>query len=196
MEKKQNWADYYEQTEDTPPTPLLVKAFDYTKNPTDALEIGAGSPRDTQFLLEKGLKVIAIDPSDASKKLFDGFEKNSHFTFEYMGFEDFDFKENSYDLISAQRVLHLAKDRESLSKVFSAIKGSLKVGGVFTGTFFGPKDTWRARAKEMTFLEKSEVEEILEGLKVEFLAEKEIDSETAKGTPHHWHIFYVIAVKE
>jgi len=46
----------------------------------------------------------------------------------------------------------------------------------------------------MTFVNKSEILELLSEFKIKKLVEKEEDSETVSGNPHHWHIFEFIAV--
>ncbi|HVS79411.1 MAG TPA: class I SAM-dependent methyltransferase, partial [Candidatus Paceibacterota bacterium] len=118
------------------------------------------------------------------------------FNFELSGLEDFNFPKNQFDLVSAQRVLPFLQSKESLVKVFEKIKISLKPNGIFAGHFFGPNDTWCKEKREMTFVTESEIRELLKDMEITKLQEFERDSQTATGTPHHWHIFDVIAGKK
>jgi tellurite methyltransferase len=192
--KKTTWADYYKITKNNPPTKLLVDSLGFVKIKNKALELGAGSPRDSIFLANKGFDVVAVDKTPGAKELFENINKNK-ITFIKSSMEDLDFHNNDYDLISAQRVLPFIENKKLLTRVFENIKRSLKKDGVFVGHFFGPKDTWCLEGKNMTFVDEKEIKVLLKDFSIKVLKELEKDSETAKGTPHHWHIFNIIAVK-
>lgn len=195
-QKNKDWSDYYRQTAHKAPSSLLVSATKFVKNKGLALELGAGSPKDSMFLLERGFNVIAVDNSPQSQPLFKGLENNNKFKFEPNSFENFDFEIDKYDLISAQRALPFIKEKETFLDVINKIKKSLRPGGIFVGHFFGVRDTWCVEGKKMTFITREETENLLKDVEIITLKEREEDSETVKGTPHHWHIFNIIFVKK
>jgi SAM-dependent methyltransferase len=196
-DKQHSWDDYYKQTGKNPPSKLVVRAMDFVERKGVALELGAGTTKDAEFLLGQGFEVLAVDCTEASQEIFAQLvSKNAHCNFQLARFEDFNFERETYDLISAQRALPFIEHKEILIDVFSRIVTSLKPGGVFVGNFFGPRDTWCLEGKKMSFVSELEIREMLAGLDIKVFSERENDEPTAAGTPHHWHIFNVIAVKE
>ena len=69
----------------------------------------------------------------------------------------------------------------------------LRAGGRFCGHLFGDRDTWASQG--VTCFTRSEVEALLSGLSVERLDEEEEDSQDARGTPKHWHLFHIVACR-
>lgn len=189
------WSDYYKITSENPPTKILVEAVSKIDNKGIALELGAGTPKDTRFLLDNGFTVVAVDKDSQSKSFFEQINSD-RFTFIQDSFENINYPDNHYDLISAQRSLPFIKEKDVLFKCFADIKLSLKPKGIFVGHFFGINDTWHKEGKVMTFLDRQEVDHLLKDLEIIKLVEKEEDSQTANGTPHHWHVFDVIARKK
>jgi hypothetical protein len=75
--------------------------------------------------------------------------------------------------------------------VWAAIRDALVPGGVFAGHFFGPRDGW-AGSDGMTFHNSAEVVELLNGLEICHLREREWDGQSA-GHPKRWHAFGILA---
>ena len=194
MKSRPSWEKYHEKAKSLETAPLLVEAVQYVA-PGLALELGAGTPRDSEFLLGQGFQVLAVDNTDSSKNLFTHLQENPGFRFEQASFEQFTFAPAHYDLISAQLSLPFIKKREDFERVLLEIKVSLKPGGVFVAHFFGPKDTWSTEKKALTFVTKEELEHLLEGLEMLKFEEREWDADTLLGVPHHWHRFDVIVKK-
>ena len=195
MNQESNWTDYYRITANDPPTKILVEGLSYLKNKGEALELGAGTPKDAKFLIANGFAVTAVDKEDQAKSLFEKIGSDKKLDFVQSSFEEFNYPDSYYDLVSAQRALPFLKNKKLLVRCFNDIKRTLKTGGLFVGHFFGPHDTWCRENKEMAFVDRSEIEKLLEGLEIIKLSETEEDSSTANGTPHHWHVFGVIARK-
>ena len=192
---KKGWTDYYKVTKNNPPTKILVESLDHLScKKGEVLELGAGSPKDTVFLLKQGFNVTAVDKSTESEGLFKDL-KDNNFEFILSSFSDFDFSKDKYVLVSAQRSLPFIESKDELEQVFKSIKESLKEKGVFVGHFFGSNDTWCKEGKKMTFVNKEEILNFLDDFEIKLISEKEEDSQTANGTPHHWHVFEVIAVR-
>jgi|CXWL01.1.fsa_nt_gi ubiquinone/menaquinone biosynthesis C-methylase UbiE len=187
------WAQYYQATAGRSPRKLLIETLPYIEERGLVLDVGAGDLTDSIFLLQKGFSVVAMDSSPASLAL--SREINlPNFTFMNSGFEEFDPQSNSYDLITAQLALPFNKP-ETFNEVFMKLKESLKLGGVFTGNFFGINDEWNTPDSMMSFHSKGDVEHLFSDMQIIKIEEEESDKETAVGIMKHWHVFNVIAVK-
>jgi trans-aconitate methyltransferase len=80
--------------------------------------------------------------------------------------------------------------REAFAPLWALIRASLQPGGVLAADLFGERDDWAG--SEGTYLARTEVDALLEGLEVVELAEEERDGRSFAG-PKHWHTFQVIA---
>jgi tellurite methyltransferase len=196
-----SWKQYYELHAAMPHTKSLeIAVNDYCKNGGEALDLGAGNLRDTKFLLEKGFKVRALDPSPDSALLAEELHHPNLIMVPKL-IRDYDFPENYFSLINAQGILfHLPIQR--LKAVISKIKNSLKHEGVFTVELLGLNDDWNKEESEKTFLSKEQLEELLNGFEIIYLDEYERNVTSAAseiaGTNElkHWHKFRIIAIKK
>lgn len=194
MEKPENsWRTFHERTAERPPSESLVNAMKFVAGKDAALDLGAGSLRDTKFLLRSGFEsVTAVDiepaTTEAANKLGD-----EHLMVVIAPFQEFDFPENSFDLVNAQLSLPFTPS-ESFDEVFGKMKNSLKPGGIFVGELFGKNDSWSG-SPDMTFHTLEEVRGLLAGMTILDLQEKEKDDTTVAGSLKHWHIFYITACK-
>jgi tellurite methyltransferase len=110
-------------------------------------------------------------------------------------FEDFDYQENTYDLINAQYSLPFMK-KEYFDDVILKIQNSLKINGVFVGTFFGDKDGWNNKvSKTENFQTKEEIEKMFENFEILELLEKEEDKPAVNKELKHWHTLHITAKK-
>ena len=82
--------------------------------------------------------------------------------------------------------------KENIIQVLNDIKESLKDEGIFTGQFFGIKDSWSGREGVSTYAEK-EIREFLSGLDIIYFQESEKNGQTANDGEKYWHIFNFIA---
>ena len=192
-EPQKDWSDYYKVTKAKPPRPLLVKALESVADKNKAIDIGGGALNDTRYLLEQGFDVTVIDKSPLMEQESEDIPNDKLHAFT-VGFEDFDFPENGYDLASAMYALPFT-DPAHFDSVFTKIKGSLKMGGIFCGQFFGERDEWSTNQK-MTFHTKEQAENLLSDLEVISFKEEEKEDKTAKGDMKHWHVFHIIARKK
>jgi tellurite methyltransferase len=186
---------YYESTKNRPPHELLQEALKHTKESPNksALDLGCGAGSDTRFLLENGFSVIAVDGSADAEAYIKALPSQEKVRFIKSDFESFDF--GSYDLVNASRSLPFTHN-DNFEKVFSRVKDSIKPGGLFVSQFYGVNDQWNKPGETMTFLNKGRIEELLKGLRIIKLDEKEYDGTIANGKPKHWHVFNVIAAKD
>jgi tellurite methyltransferase len=189
---KKGWGEYYEITKNNPPSDLLIKALQYVTTKERAIDIGAGALKDTRYLLEQGFIVTAIDISAAIAEYAQKLE-NSNLSYQVTSFDTFDFPETAYDIANASYALPF-NSPDTFHSMFTAVKNSLKKGGVFCGQFFGIHDEWSSRRK-MTFHTKEQVEELLKDMEIVSLEEVDQEGQMENGTTKHWHIFHVIAKK-
>ncbi len=189
---QKDWTEYYKITKVKPPSKLLITALENVVNKNNAIDIGAGSLRDTVYLLEQGFNVAALDKSPLMEEESKSVNHPDLQVFT-TSFEDFEFPVGQYDIASAMFALPFT-DPIYFNSVFSKIKNSLKDRGIFCGQFFGVNDEWSTNSK-MTFHTKDQITELLSDLEIIRFQEEEKDDMTAMGKMKHWHIFHVIARK-
>ncbi len=188
-----NWDNYYENTKNYPPAPLLVKALEYVETIGKAIDIGGGGTlKDTLFLLSKGFDTTVVDKEDVIAVSVEkvGSDKLHFFV---SSFSDFDFPVNEYDLAAAIYSLPFTPPKD-FERVFEKVKSSLVQNGVFCGQFFGDRDGWKDNSN-LTFVTKEKAMSMLDGMEVLHFEEKEFDGKTADGSAKHWHVFDIIARK-
>ena len=193
-DKPIDWPNYFEDTKNYPPAPLLIKALEYVRIKNKALDIGGGGTlKDTKFLLSQGFETTILDKEKvvetAARKI-----KSAKLKFFITDFVDFDFPQNEYDIAAAIYSLPFVQ-RNEFPEVFNRIKRSIVKGGIFCGQFFGDRDGWNLN-KTLTFLTKEKARSLLEGMDIIVFEEKEFDGKTADRAPKHWHVFDIIARKE
>lgn len=184
--------DYYKNTKDLKPSPLLVEALGSMKSHGKvALDLGCGAGRDTKLLVEKGFHVTAVDSESAAKKYIDALESSpNQLIFIQNTFAEFDYK--NYDLINARYSLPFSSP-EDFIMVKDKILHSLNPGGVFVGQLFGVNDSWNGENPDMTFHTRSEVESLFSALEIIKLEEQDGEGVLASGAKKHWHVFNIIA---
>jgi tellurite methyltransferase len=177
METNNPWARYYKNVEGRPPHTNLVEAMEYVGHRDSALDLGAGSMRDTKYLLEQGFaEVVAVD---SEPTIAEQAPTDERLQVQVSSFEDYNFPTDQFDLINAQFSLPFTNPGE-FERVFASIKNSLKKGGVFVGQLFGDKDEWQTN-QNMTFLTKDSVDELISDMEVLQLKEQEGPGGTVAG---------------
>lgn len=154
-----------------------------------AVDLGCGSGVETEALLEAGWSVVAIDsePSTTSR-LARQIGPVERLEVRVQSFEELYLKE--VDLVHASYALpFIAPD--DFPSVWQRILEALAPGGWLAVDLFGDRDEW-AGADGMTFVTRSQVEGLLDGLDVVRLDEEDEDGMAFTG-PKHWHVFHVLA---
>lgn len=193
--ENKRWGSFFEKTKGAKPRKYLIDAIQYIENKKIALDLGAGTLPDTRFLLEQGFeKVIAIDKEEVFKDFAKAID-DERLEANISSFEDFDYKEKTYDLINAQYSLPFMK-QEYFDDVIFKIKNSLKTNGVFVGTFFGIKDSWNNETGTVeNFQTKEELLEMFEDFELLEFLEEEDDKSAVNEKLKHWHTFHITAKK-
>lgn len=188
------WQKYYQNTQNRPPSKLLLKALPYVAERNIALDLGAGALNDSKYLISQGFKkVIAVDKENIPSHLIDGLSANN-FTFIKSEFDKFEFLTNQFNLINAQYALPF-NPPATFNQVWIALKNSLVAKGIFTGQLFGVRDEWNAGGSQKTFHSKEEALNLFSDMEIIEFEEVEKDGKLADGTPKYWHLFNIIARK-
>jgi len=185
------WARYF-RVAGLDPRETLVAAADGFAEPGFAVDLGAGTGRDTLELLRRGWRVLAIDgAAEAIGRLVElaGAERSRLETI--VGrYEQVEWP--ACDLVNASFALPFCPP-ERFGEVWGRIVGSLQPGGRFAGQLFGDRDEWAGSG--IVVQGRAEVEGLLEPFVVERLDELESDGPTAVGKLKHWHVFHIVARK-
>ena len=184
------WQKYYDDTKNKQPAKILVEALSFVENKNRALDLGAGALVDSGYLLSLGFEVVAVDREKFPEQIVD--EK---FSFVQSSYNDYEFPEDSFDLISAQFSLPF-NGADGFEVLWQKIISSLKPGGVFVGQLFGLNDEWNNSETKLVFHSKKQVEDLFAGLEILKLVEIERDGKLASGEPKHWHLFNIIVRKK
>ncbi|HZZ99390.1 MAG TPA: class I SAM-dependent methyltransferase [Candidatus Paceibacterota bacterium] len=189
----EDWKKYIEKTKNRGPRSLLVEALGFVPEKEAALDLGPGALNDSKYLLEQGFKhITAVDKNNIAGEIADALPKD-RFNYVISSFKDFDFTENTFDLVNAQFALPFIEPSE-FQRVFASIKNSLKPKGVFTGQLFGINDDWN-KNESMNFHTREQVERLFADMKVIKLVEEEKEDQPVVGDLKHWHIFNFISSK-
>jgi tellurite methyltransferase len=180
----------YQQTR-TEVRPLLLKAIAYA-DPTGgraAVDLGCGQGFETIALLDAGWTVTAVDSSAAGLALVrEGAGDRPGLSL--VGGSMADVPIPPADLVHASFALPFCPP-EHFAVMWEHIRAALRPGGLLAVNFFGPHDTW-AGEEGMSFHSETEVREMLDGLEVLELTERDEDGMSGAG-PKHWHVFDVLA---
>lgn len=185
---------YYEATMNSKPSTLIRKFFINKYNQklqgNVAIDLGCGTGNDTEFLLDKGFKVTAIDQEEQVKDII----KNKKLNEENLNviIDDFSKVEiTNSDLILANFSLFFVEDNfdEFIEKILKNINSK----GFFVGNFLGKEDDWN---KTRTTIEKEKLLEYFKEFERYYYSEEKYYKDTANGTGKFWHVYTVIAQKK
>lgn len=189
IEKKRK--SYAELSREMPPSADVIKAVDFVQEKNMALDFGAGSLRNSRYLLDQGFKVTAVDRDPLMLKIATELT-NPKLETHVTNFLDFNFPKDEYDLIVAKNTLPF-EIPERFPELWERLKSSLKPNGIFVGSFFGPHDTWATTHPDMTFLSREEVEGLLKDFETLKIKEWQEDETDIQGNLKHWHVTDTIA---
>ncbi len=196
------WDRYYKNKLNQPPHQVIVKALNLCKTPGKAIDIGFGVGNEAALMLNSGWQVWAIDREPKAIKIINQ-RKDIKDTITLVA-AIANFEENAIwdtlpqvDFISATYALPFC-NRHNLEKVWTHIKQKLNSEGRFAGHFFGInyRGFTEKEIKQMTFLTKEEILNLLQDFDIEYFQEVEEDSKSGTGKSIHSHIFEVIVRKK
>ena len=185
---------YYNNTKNIPPNYITQKFIKLKIKPTNAIELGCGAGRDTEYLIKNGWNVLAIDKEDVKSIITSRLskEEQKNFKFSKQEFENIQLEKTN--LIVANFSLPFCNQKQ-FEKLWNKINESILKNGYFVGNFFGNNDEWKKQEEEMTFLTKEQVIELFKNFEIIDFKEVEKDCFNGLGIMKHRHIFNVIAKK-
>jgi membrane dipeptidase len=172
--------------------PTLLDALDRFDRPGLAVDLGAGTGRDTAELLRRGWSVIAIDREREAIERVLALVGGPSPRLETHAASFTDVAWPAVDLVNASYALYLSSP-EWFDELWERIVGSLRPGGRFCGQLLGPNDDWAGSG--LVAHTREELERLLAPFEVESLQEVDEDGSTAIGTWKHWHLYHVVARK-
>lgn len=188
-----DWKEFHAISAKAEPAWLAVEALKFVAAKEAALDIGAGSLRDSRYFLEQGFRTVtAMDMSPALQDYAKDI-KDEGFRAVVSSFADFAYPERTYDLVYAKASLPF-NPPETFDAMFARVKEAVKPGGILAVNFFGPHDAFNTPGSGMTFHTREQVEAMLEGFDLVIpLHEVDREQPSMNGELKHWHIFTVIA---
>jgi membrane dipeptidase len=183
------WSLYFAVAGDDPRATLLdaLARFD---TPGLAVDLGAGTGRDTAELLRRGWRVIAIDREQHAVDRLSPIAAPPRLDVRRARFEDAEWP--ACDLVNSSFALPFCPPQE-FPRLWQRIVDSLRPGGRFCGQLFGDHDDWAGSG--IVVLTRDELRGLLAPFDVELLDELDQDGKTAVGTRKHWHVYHLVARK-
>ncbi len=190
-----DWAAYYRHTLGREPRPLFTGGMDHVTAagvvPGRAVDVGFGDGTETLSLLEAGWQVTAIDGAPAAAEVLEPrvpADARERLAIMIGPAEDVDLA--PFDLVYSAYVLSYLEP-VSFARLWARIRERLNPGGYVIVNIFGDRHAW-AGEPGTTFLPRSGVEALLDGLETLALDETEEDGDSFIG-PTHWHVFDIVA---
>jgi tellurite methyltransferase len=197
-----SWSAYLDQTkDDTGPSKPLVLALKLLKQEDiqtgHAVDLGAGSGKDTLYLLRNHWQVLALDYSPKAISIILERAKQAKLSSPATQISDFNTMQlpDNIDLINANLSLPFTNP-EDFDAVWENVESHIRVGGQFSGNFFGTKDQFsNIDNQQMTFITKQKLLEMFKDFKIESLTSREGNYSQANGKIKYWQIWDVVAKK-
>ncbi len=204
------WTRYFNAAGNDPRPTLLAALQHFDAEPSDherlAVDLGCGTGRDTFELLRRGWRVLAIDAQEeAIQRLRRSGELVSSDRLETQVADFETARWPTAELVNASYALPFCPPG-NFAGLWERITTSLPSRGRFCGQLFGDRDEWASvpvtptaewtpPRNAMTFLTRSEIDELLGDYAIEELIEIDEDGPTATGPDKHWHLFHIVARK-
>jgi hypothetical protein len=196
----QTWSKYLDETQYdvTASKPMLYALALFKKEGITsgyAVDIGAGTGKDTLYLLNHHWRVLAQDGSPKAINIILTRAKQMHLPTPDTQVSDFTAMQlpNDVDLINANLALPFAAPKD-FPAVWQNVVQHIRVGGRFSGNFFGSKDGF-ATDNQMTFLTKQQLLDLFKSFKIESLTTRQGNYTEANGTVKYWQIWDIVARK-
>jgi membrane dipeptidase len=183
------WGQYFAVAGDEP-RPTLLDALARFDMPGLAVDLGAGTGRDSAELLRRGWRVVAIDREQQAVDRLSAIAAPPQLETRLAHFEDAEWP--ACELVNASFSLPFCPPQE-FTRVWQKIVDSLRPGGRFCGQLFGEHDDWAGSG--VVVQTRGELRDLLAPFEVELLDEFDQDGKTAVGTRKHWHVYHLVARK-
>jgi SAM-dependent methyltransferase len=197
MTDSEYWGRYYAVTTERPAWITVRRAIelfgeDGEGPPRFAVDLGCGAGRDARELLKAGWRVLAIDREPGAITALEAATSPELLARLESQVEDLaDVEIPACDLVNASLCLPFLAP-EAFGRTWQRILDALPIGGRFAAMLFGDHDG-SADDPEMTCLSPDEVRARLASFEIEHWTDREEDTTTALGEPHHFHLVEFVA---
>jgi tellurite methyltransferase len=193
------WARYYQVTVDRPSWETVKRAIGLfaaddtaASSPHFAVDLGCGAGRDTRELLRAGWRVLAVDREPGAIEVLVAATPPELRPALETRVEDLATVEvPTCDLVNASLSLpFLAPDL--FGPAWERALASIRAGGRISAMLFGDRDGSSADPS-MTCPPPQKIRETLSSFEIEHWIDREEDTQTALGEPHHLHLVELVA---
>ena len=197
----EHWRSYYEVTVDRPAwrtVEVAIERFaaeddDRTPGePREAVDLGSGAGRDARRLLAAGFRVLAIDREPVAIEVLEAAtpaRDRARLTTAVADLASVDIP--PCDLVNASVSLPFLAEADFWATWRRAM-AAIRDGGRLAAMVFGDRDE-SAGDGSMTCPSSESIRDTLREWEIEDWSEREEDSTTALGEPHHFHIIELVA---
>jgi SAM-dependent methyltransferase len=193
------WSRYYAVTAERPAwetVRIAIERFGLEgaapEGPRFAVDLGCGAGRDARELLRAGWRVLAIDrEADAIATLRRLVDEDAAIALDTRVEDLARVEIPPCDLVNASLSLPFLRPA-AYWRAWDGIVAALPVGGRVAAMLFGDRDTG-ADDPDMTCPPPSAIRERLSAFEIEHWVDREEDSQTALGEPHHFHRVELVA---
>jgi len=131
--------EYYSETVNQETRSDMVFATSLIESNKIAIDCGCGAGSDIAYLRKEGFIVYAFDiEKESIKTCRERFKDDENIFLSQDSFSSFDYPKSA--LVVADASLFFCQETE-FENVWNKIYDSLTTGGIFCGSFLGPKDT-------------------------------------------------------
>jgi SAM-dependent methyltransferase len=191
MTDSEYWARYYAVTVERPAWETVRRAIELFDDGGPAagrfaVDLGCGAGRDARELLRAGWRVLAIDREPGAIAALEAAtapDLRTSLDVQVADLADVDVP--ACDLVNASLCLPFLPP-EAFWGTWQRILAALPIGGRFAAMVFGDRDG-SAGDPDMTCPPPDEIRARLAGFAVEHWTDREEDTTTALGEPHHYH---------
>jgi len=197
MTDSEYWARYYAVTGSRPAWLTVRRSIElFATEPSArqrfAVDLGCGAGRDTRELLNAGWRVLAIDREAAAIMAVEAATaEHRPEALEARVADLADVGVPGCDLVNASLSLPFLPP-DAFWGTWDRILAALPVGGRFAAMLFGDRDG-SASDPQMTCPRPAEIRARLGSFEIEHWTDREEDTQTALGEPHHFHLVEVVA---
>lgn len=200
MDPSKDILEYYDSTFDRETRDDLRFAVSLVDGSKIAIDCGCGAGSDIAFLRSQGFLVYAFDVEhEAIARCRSRFKDDANVLLSQATFSNYIYP--SASLILADASLFFCPKTE-FATVWRKINESLRVNGIFVGSFLGPEDTMadpkfneKVLWSEALVVSEEKVKHWLSKFEIISFTEHRSQGISFDGMYHQWHIFSVIARK-
>jgi tellurite methyltransferase len=191
------WARYYAVTAERPAWATVRRAIELAaaepaEGPRFAVDLGCGAGRDARALLGAGWRVLAIDREPgAIAEVASRTPPGLRSALEGRVADQADVEVPACDLVNASLSLPFLPPTAYWA-TWRRILDALPVGGRVAAMLFGDRDG-SADDPDMTCSPPADIRATLDAFDVEHWVDREEDTTTALGDPHHFHLVELVA---